>query len=107
MWKEERREPSGSLGIKGSREIEWECLRRAGRVPGAWVTLPRASVCSMPASLLDQLESRGLVTMGIDGCCWQREKESSWNCYKNLGEQGSPPPALASPLTVVALDEHT
>lgn len=40
---------------------------------------PIASVCSVCASLLDQLESRGLVTMEIDGCCWQWEKESSWN----------------------------
>ena len=46
---------------------------------GAWVMLSCAAFCSMHASLLGQLEIRGLVTMGIDGCCWQWEKESSWN----------------------------
>lgn len=80
--REERTEPLGNLGIKGIREVELECLNNqavVGLVPGVWVMLSCASLCSMHASLLDQLEIRGLVTMGIDGCCWQWEKESSWN----------------------------
>lgn len=86
--KGQRREPCGNLGIKGSGEVEWECWRHTGRVPEVWVTLPCASFCSMPASLWGQLESRGLVTMGIDGCCWQREKQSSWNRSQNPRRAG-------------------
>ena len=72
--KGERREPAGNLGIKGSREVELECLSHSS-VTGLGHALKRF----MRASLLDQLESCGLVTVGIDGCGWQWEMESSWN----------------------------
>lgn len=57
-------------------------------MPGVWVMLSCASVCSMHASLLDQLEIRGLVTMGIDGCAGSGRKKVLGIDPEMLGERG-------------------
>lgn len=49
------------------------------------------SVCSSPAFSLHQLGSWGLVTLGIDGYCWQWEKPISWKWSRNQRRAGFSP----------------
>lgn len=90
LWDEGREERTIlNLGIRGSRGVELECLNNeaaTGSVPGVWAcshVLLLQHTC-LPS---DQLETCGLVTMGIDGCCWQRERKVLGIDSKIIGEQ--------------------
>lgn len=87
MWLNLHFVSASGWGVRGkqSGSVNWEAGRHCWSVKAPSWDCCLVSSCVLPllcASLLDKLQSCGLVAMGIDGCCWQREKESSWSWPK-------------------------